>query len=97
MVNVAEDAGPLYEDDDCTLIEHFRPVNFQKGTTEYWVFGYFYTNLNQYFCSNRGGIEGGLGTRPGETNSIDTLRLICPCRTGMYSIDDVNHRYISIF
>ena len=81
-MNVASEAGMAIEPDDCTIVEQFRTPNqtMNGGANIYWVFVYFYSDDNVYFCS-RYIWSGNAGTRVGETNIIPSRRLICPCST----------------
>ena len=82
--NLAEVADGAFEEDECSLINHFRDQGetklSTKGSTSYFTFGYFYTNHYNYYCATNGSIS--IGVKPGKimvANGGKDRRLICPC------------------
>ena len=45
--------GEVIKTDDCILVDQFRTTNQTvKGSpNNYWVFGYFHTDANLYYCT----------------------------------------------
>ena len=84
MNNLAELADGAFEEDDCSLINHFLDQGERKLTTKadttYFTFGYFYTDYYKYFCATNGSMS--IGVKPGnilKRNYSENRRLICPC------------------
>lgn len=75
---------------DCSMIDHFLDQVERKSTTpgdtNYFNFGYFYTDTHGYYCATKGNDpDGSMGNRvgvlPGNPVRLvpETRRLICPC------------------